>query len=391
MTVKVPRIAIAHDYLTQRGGAERVVLAMARTFPGAPIYTTLYRPEGTYPEFRDLDIRTSWLNRVPAFRRNHRFALPLLPLASSGFRIEADLVIASSSGWSHGFPTTGKKVVYCYTPARWLYQSDRYLGERGSAVTAAGLRVLAPMLRRWDRRAAASADSYLAISTVVRDRIQQVYGRPSRVVPAPFTLAEGVTATNGSVLGVGTRQSLPAAGYLLVVSRLLPYKNVDIVIEAFRSMPQHRLVVVGRGPEKSRLRAMASKNVAFLEDLTDAEMSLVYSRAAGLIAASHEDFGLTPLEAAARGKPSAVLRAGGFLDTMVDGETAVFFDQPQADHIERAVTQLLARGWQTDALRKRANCFNEAAFSETLRDEIERILSLSGSVGTNNETGGIDG
>lgn len=126
-----PRIAIAHDYLTQRGGAERVVLSMAKAFPDAAIYTTLYDPEGTYPEFADLNIITSGLNRVPLLRRKHRLALPFLASASNHMFVDADLIIASSSGWAHGFAGTGKRLVYCYSPARWLYLTTSYLGDKG--------------------------------------------------------------------------------------------------------------------------------------------------------------------------------------------------------------------------------------------------------------------
>ena len=123
--LSAPRVAIAHDYLTQRGGAERVVLALTRAFPDAPVYTTLFDPASTFPEFSSVDVRTSGLNRVSAFRRDHRLALPVLAMAANSIRIDADVVIASSSGWAHGFRTSGAKVVYCYSPARWLYQSGR--------------------------------------------------------------------------------------------------------------------------------------------------------------------------------------------------------------------------------------------------------------------------
>lgn len=363
-----PRVAIAHDYLTQRGGAERIVLAMARAFPQAPIYTTLYDPDLTFPEFRDLDVRASGLNRVRYFRRHHRAALPLLPFVSARVHVHADVVIASSSGWAHGFATDGRKIVYCYSPARWLYQADRYLGTDSSPMVTTVLKGMAPLLRRWDVRAAASADSYLAISSVVQQRIRDVYGRTAEVVPAPYTLS-------GAVPDQPPDAQMPEAGYYLVVSRLLPYKNVDAVIEAFRSRPGHCLVVVGSGPEKSRLVAQAPPNVTFLQDLSDAEMSWVYSDAAGLVAASYEDFGLTPLEAAARGKPSAVLRWGGFLDTMCQDITGVFFDQPQPEQIARAVDRLAERSWDVDALRARADEFSEAVFAASLAREVDRLSS----------------
>ena len=161
-----PRIAIAHDYLTQRGGAERVVLSLSRAFPEATIHTLFYEPEQTYPEFRNLDIRVSPLNRIGPFRRDPRLALPLLAPASSRMAIDADVVIASSSGWAHGFPTSGRKIVYCHSPARWLYLPEDYLGEAGSYnPKRLALAVLSPLLKRWDQRAAMTAETYLASAT----------------------------------------------------------------------------------------------------------------------------------------------------------------------------------------------------------------------------------
>lgn len=158
---RTPRVAIAHDYLTQRGGAERLLLSIMRAYPDATVYTTLYDPDATYPEFRDARIVTSWLNRIPPLRRNHRAALPLLPFASTSLRIKnADIVIASTTGWAHGFPTTGRKLVYCNTPARFLYLTDQYLGDHGG-VTGVLLKAIRKPLIAWDQRAARSAAKYL--------------------------------------------------------------------------------------------------------------------------------------------------------------------------------------------------------------------------------------
>ena len=170
-----PRVAIAHDYLTQRGGAERVVLAMLRAFPDAVIHTTLYDPELTYPEFKDALIVPSALNSIRPFRRHHRLALPFLPLVSESITIDADVVLVSSSGWAHGFATSGRRLVYCYSPARWLYETADYLGnDPRRSLTGLALLAMRPGLRAWDRRAAASGDHYLAISRVVQERIRRV-------------------------------------------------------------------------------------------------------------------------------------------------------------------------------------------------------------------------
>lgn len=181
-------VAIAHDYLTQRGGAEKVVLALQRAFPESPIYTTLYQPDTTYPEFSASTIITSPLNRIPILRRSHRLALPFLAWAAGRTRVNAVHTIVSSSGWAHGFPTNGSKIVYCYSPARWLYQRDAYLGTSKLTPTGVALRLLAPFLKRWDRRAAKSATKYFAISTVVQRRIQETYGIESEVLPAPHSV-----------------------------------------------------------------------------------------------------------------------------------------------------------------------------------------------------------
>ncbi|HEY5221573.1 MAG TPA: glycosyltransferase, partial [Microbacteriaceae bacterium] len=217
-----PVIAIAHDYLTQRGGAERVVLAMLRAFPNAKLYTTLYDPDGTFPEFRGADIIVSPLNRIGALRRNHRLALPLLAVASSRMHIPADVVIASSSGWAHGFRSSGRMIVYCHTPARWLYLNEEYLGGvTGPSLKRAVLSLLKPALARWDGRAAARADRYLANATEVRERIRRVYGREAPVIFPPHSVD-----THGAQEAVpGLEEFASGSEYFLLVSRLLPYKN----------------------------------------------------------------------------------------------------------------------------------------------------------------------
>lgn len=356
-----PAVAIAHDYLTQRGGAERVVLTLMKAFPEAAVHTTLYAPDSTYPEFADADVRTSPLNRVGALRRDHRLALPLLAPAASRMRIDADVVVASSSGWAHGFDTPGRTVVYCHNPARWLYQTDEYLG--GSAWRSPlGPPVLAlrPFLKRWDRRQAERIGVYLANSRVVQQRIRATYGRDAELLPPPHGMDAAAPREPVPELADWDR------GYALVVSRLLPYKNVEAVIEAVRGTAR-RLVVVGRGPEEARLRATLPDNVRLLGGLSDAQLRAVYGDAGVLVAASHEDFGLAPLEAAAFGVPAVALRGGGFLETVVEGETGLFFDQPTPEEISVALDVAERHAWDGDTLRGRAEEFGEARFIERIR------------------------
>lgn len=368
-------VAIAHDYLTQRGGAEKVVLAISRAFPEAPIYTLLFEPQSTYPEFADRDVRVSPLNRVGPLRRHHRAALPVLPLAAQVMTVDAELVITSSSGWAHGFRTAGEKLVYCYSPARWLYASDMYLGEGAGPVKKAALATLGPYLKRWDKRAALSCSRYVAISSVTRTRIREAYGIDAPVLPAPVGMTGGEQATPIDDV-LGWLRPDTTGGFYLCVSRLLPYKNVDQVVRAFADLDR-QLVVVGRGPEAERIRALAPPNVLMLEGLSDSEMVWLYQNCRAVVAASFEDYGLTPIEAGVWGRPSVVLRWGGFVDTVIDGVTGVFFDRPDADDIARAVRQLESSQFDEDTIRGAMERFSEARFIDGLRSEIQATIGVA--------------
>ncbi|MDT0193767.1 glycosyltransferase [Arthrobacter sp. AB6] len=361
-----PKIAIAHDYLTQRGGAERVVLAMLRAFPEATIYTTLYHPDDTYAEFRSAKIVTSPLNRIPLFRRDHRLALALLPHASSMLKVPADIVIVSSTGWAHGFHMPGKVFVYCHSPARWLYLTEQYLGRPAwQSPVGWALMLLKPFLRRWDSRAAKRADKYMANSTVVRQRLKDVYGIEAEVFHPPHSV--DISGERTPVAGM--EDFVQQGGHFLIVSRLLPYKNVGEAIEAFRYLGE-RLLVIGAGPLAAELRESCPANVKIVEHLSDAQMRWAYSLCRAVIAPSHEDFGITPLEAAAWGKPTIALRGGGYLDTIVEGITGRFIERPSAQLIREAVESFDPARWDPEAIRAHANKFSEERFRERLRREI---------------------
>ncbi|CDO10087.1 glycosyl transferase [Mycolicibacterium cosmeticum] len=367
-----PKVAIAHDYLTQRGGAEKVVLSMSRAFPDAPIYTLLYDPEHTYPEFADRDVRVSGVNRIPLFRRNHRLSLPVLPVAASSMFVDADVVVTSSSGWAHGFRTNGRKLVHCHTPAHWLYAADYYFKPDGDRLKRAVLKTGAPYLRSWDRRAARTVDRYLAVSTTIRDRIRDAYGISADVLPSPVAIKE--TSTLEAVPEVEHWAGADGDSFYLCVSRLLPYKNVEAVIRAFAGS-QRRLVVVGHGPEAAHLERIKTPNVAMLSALTDAQMAWLYRSCNALIAASYEDFGLTPIEAAVCGRPSVVLRWGGFLDTVVEGRTGVYFDRPEPDAIAGALDRFEAADFDPDTLRAHADRFTEARYAESLYAAVDELAA----------------
>ncbi|MBV8195149.1 MAG: glycosyltransferase [Candidatus Dormibacteraeota bacterium] len=333
---------------------------MARAFPGAPLYTSLYSPAGTFA-FAGVDVRPSPLNLVAALRRDHRLALPLLAAAFSMTRLDAPVTLVSSSGWAHGVRVTGRKIVYCHNPARWLYQRDRYLGSQQGAARAA-MRILGPPLQRWDRRSARSANRYLCNSTATRRRIRECYGIDAEVLHPPPAL---------DPLGPYEPIAGVEPGFVLCVSRLLPYKNVDAVIAAAEAIAGPRLVVAGEGPERRRLQAAASDKVHFAGRVDDAQLRWLYANCTGLVAASHEDFGLTPLEAATFGRPVAALRGGGYLDTVSEGNTGVFFDAPRPMEIAAAVREMLGRAWDADMITERAAAFSEPRFAARLREVVD--------------------
>ncbi|MCV7640854.1 glycosyltransferase [Micrococcus luteus] len=363
------RIAIAHDYLTQKGGAERVVLALHRMWPDAPIYTTFYDPEGTFPEFKDARIITSPLNRVGVLRRDPRRALPLLPVASSLMHVKEPVAVVSTSGWAHGFRYHGDTLVYCHTPARWVYLLEDYLGEEGQkSMKGRVARVLRPGLRAWDRAAQRRRTRYVANSTVVKERIEEAYG----LTDVPIVFPPHSVSTDGSQEPIPGAEHLAEGGYLLSVARLMPYKHVDVAIRAAERTGL-RLLVIGKGPEEARLKAMAGDGVVFAQDLTDAQLRWAYAHATALIAASHEDFGITPLEASAWGVPTVALRAGGYLDTITEGVNGVFVEAPTVEAVTDGVEQALARDWDPPAMRAHAERFSEDQIARQVRTQLGQL------------------
>ena len=356
-----PKVAIVHDYLTQRGGAERVVLSMSRAFPEATVHTTLYEPDETYPEFRDLDVRVSPLNHVPMLRGDHRIAMPLLPRALKRVDVgDADIVLASSSGWAHGVQAEVPVVVYCHNPPRWLHQAEDYT--KGlSLPSRLALKALTPHLRRWDNWAAQRADRYIVNSYTVRERVAGAYGIDAEVVAPP--VAFDPDGPQIPVEGI-------APGYLLTVGRNRGYKATRVVADAVGSMPHERLVIVGDAPAGIDAHA----NVIAVDRVSDAELRWLYANAAALVAVAREDFGLTPPEANSMGVPTLVLRAGGYLDTTIDGVNGLFVDEATPDALVDGIARLRSSTFDPATLRRHAAQFNEASFGEQIREILREVL-----------------
>ena len=348
-------VSVAHDYCTQRGGAERVALTLLQAFPEAELVTSLHERDDTFGGFQDYAIRTSGLQRYAAFRRDPRHAFPFLAKAWDRLHAtEASAVVCSSSGWAHGVhvPPGVRKIVYCHNPARWLYQSEDYLRDRSRPVASVA-RTLAPSLRRWDRRAAETADLYIANSSAVAARIKTVYGIDAKVVNPPSALDPA---------GVQVPVEHLEPGFLLSVGRGRGYKHIDVVAEAVSRYGKAHLVVVG-GYDGVELLP----HVTRLTDVTDDQLRWLYANASAVVSLSHEDFGLTPVEGFGFGTPAVLLRGGGFLDSMVEGTTGTFAEAPTEKAFIDAL-ESLPGSYDSEGIRRHARKYTTATFQQTIRD-----------------------
>lgn len=359
------RVAIVHDFLNQRGGAERTVVTMSRIFPDAPIFTSVYSPQDTFEEFKACDIRTSFLQKLPHSEKSFRALLPLYPAAFRRFDLSAyDLVISSSTHVAHhAKPQRAFHVVYCYNPPRWLYQTDEYLTDGGplSGWATKAVQPLLAVMRAADRKAAKRPDLYIAISKIVQQRISATYGRDAQVVYPPVDVDRFMGMADPKREG---------GDHYLVVSRLLPYKRVDLAIDACRALGRH-LVIVGDGPARADLEAKAGPDVRFAGRVSEAELLSLYSSARALIHCGSEDFGLTPLEANAAGIPVVTFGNAGALETVIHGVTGILFPEQQGGDVQQALLQVESRTWDADALRRHAASFDEKAFELALLRAIE--------------------
>jgi glycosyltransferase involved in cell wall biosynthesis len=359
------RVAFVHDHLVQRGGSERVLVSMLRAYPDAPVFTAFYRPETTYPELMEADVRCLPVDRVPTLRRHHRAAFPALPFFFSRLRVDAEVVICNSSGWAQGVQTTGRKVVYFHALARWLHAPARDTAGP-SLRRQAAIASLRHALLPWDKKTVLSADRHLVAGLAMQERVSDVYDVDADVLAPPVSMsADGPSAAVDSI----------APGFFLATARLLPYKNLDAVVAAFARLPAERLVVAGEGPDGRRLRAAAPSNVVFVGAAADPELRWLYANCSALVCAGFEPYGITPVEAAAFGKPTLALREGGLVDVVVEGRTGEFFERAEPEAIADAARHLDAGRYDAAAFQRLRNRHSESTFIAGLRSIVDRELN----------------
>lgn len=359
------KIAIIHDWLTNMGGAERIIRILHSLFPEAPIYTVVYDKENMPEDFRQMDIRTSFIQRMPFGVKKYQAYLPLMPTAVEQLDLrEYDLVISSSTACAKGVLTRSDAIhlCYCNTPMRYAWDMYHEYVEKKGTLTKAAIAILMNYIRLWDRLSADRVDYFIANSHNVANRIKKHYRRDAKVIYPPVD-TDYYTPSNN----IDT--------YYLIVSRLVPYKRVDLAVEVFNELGLP-LIVIGEGSELETYQKRAKSNITFYGRLSDEEVRQYYSRCKAFIFPGEEDFGIAPLEAQACGRPVIAYGKGGALETVVHGKTGIFFEQQNHDALKKAVLYMdnNISIFDTKEIQRHAARFSTQRFKSEILDFIAEIF-----------------
>jgi glycosyltransferase involved in cell wall biosynthesis len=366
------KVALVHDWLVTNRGGERVLDALCELFPTADLYTLIYRKGSVSPRIEDRRIHTSFLQHIPGIQQRYRHFLPLFPSAIESFRLQGyDLVLSSSHCVAKGIraPAGARHLAYVHAPMRYMWDLfDDYFGPgRASLPVRAAARAVRPWLQRWDRRSTDGVDRILANSQHIAAKIRRFWDRDAEVVHPPVELARFCEAP---LAGTGR------GGYFLWLGAFAPYKRLDVALEAFARLGLP-LWVAGTGQEAARLTSgPLPPNIRFLGPVEDAAVPALYRDARALVFTAEEDFGLTPLEAQATGRPVIALGRGGALET-VTPRTGLFFDAQTPESLADAVRGFDAweQGFRPEEARQQAERFSVAAFQKAISGHVESLLS----------------
>jgi len=355
-STRSPKVAIVHDRLNVRGGGEQVVEELARLYPKAPIFTLIYDPTiFAKSEIAKHLVRTSFIDRLPKAIERHRYYIPLMPFAIEGFELERfDLILSSSAAFAHGVRTNSNQLhlSYIHSPMRYAWhQYKQHVGELGFG--SPFIRLLLAYLRRWDRAASARADHLATNSVWTAGAIRAAFNREATVIYPP----------------VHTEQFQPAAqrgDYYLTVSRLVPYKRVEVIVKAFAANGKP-LVVIGEGPQEKNLKKLATGNIRLLPFQPPEVFVQWMNEAKAFVYAAEEDFGIAAVEAQAAGSPVIAFGRGGLTETVITGKTGLFFEEQSAESLNAAIDQF-ERGdlsFDVKAIRKNAERFTVEKFEKS--------------------------
>jgi glycosyltransferase involved in cell wall biosynthesis len=372
------KVAIVHDYLNQMGGAERVVLALHEIFPEAPVYTSIYDPARVDPAFQHMDIRTSFMQKLPLVTKHHQPYLPFYPFAMEQLDVRGyDLVLSSSSAFGKGVITKPETlhICYCHTPMRWCWNYEEYVErEQLGKVARSILPFFITGLRIWDQTSAMRVDHFIANSPVVAERIRKYYRREAVVIPPPVDVSRFPFDGNAQ-----------PEDYFLVVSRLIPYKRIDLAIEACNLL-RLPLVIIGGGRDEARLRKMAGPTIRFMGRLSDQEVLHYFAHCRAFLFPGEEDFGITPLEAQAAGRPVIAYGAGGALASIIDGITGAFFHEQTVESLAAVLAEFNERMYNPYVIHNHALEFDTPRFRRRILQFVEAKLNGVKSMETRTPT-----
>jgi glycosyltransferase involved in cell wall biosynthesis len=359
----IRRIALVHDFLLDLRGAERVFATMCDIWPQADVFTAVYDERGTHGRFADREVHTSFLQKMRPTARSFRPLLPLYPYAIESFELSGyDAVISSSSAWAHG-AIAGEQAVhlcYCYNPFRYAWNEREATLDARNPLSRAALRVVFNRWRQWDWIAAQRVDRYIAISEITRRRIGRYYGREADVLHPPVDTERFAPG--------------PVGDYYLLVSELMFHKRIEVAVEAFNRLGLP-LVVVGDGPEARRLHRLAGPTVRFEGRVSDDRVAQLMSGARALVVTATEEFGIAAVEAQAAGRPVIALAAGGARETVVEGETGVFFERADPEALAEAVAGFDPLSVDPAACVAQAARFDRERFREGLTAAVSSALA----------------
>lgn len=357
------KIAIAHDWLTNMGGAEKVVINFKQIYEEAPIYTISYNEKNLDRELRNIDVRTSFIQKLPKGHKKHQMYLPFMPTAWEQFDFnDYDVVLSSSSSCAKGIITSPDTVhiCYCHSPMRyaWEFYNEYMERENLGKLKKILIKYIMNYIRIWDRASVDRVDYYIANSKNVAKRIYKHYGIEADVIHPPV---------RGSYFNISNIDE----DYFLIVSRLVPYKRVDLAVEVFNELGLP-LVVIGGGSQLEYLKSIAKPNVKIMGRQPDKIIKEYYSKCRAFIFPGEEDFGITPLEAQASGRPVIAYGKGGALETVIEGNTGIFFEEQSKESLKDAIYKFNNMTWNKEEIRAHALTFDEEIFKEKIRDYVAR-------------------
>ncbi len=367
MMKKDLKIALVHDFLLNYGGAERVLFALKKIYPEADIFTLLFDEQKMSEWFDKSSIKTSFLNKLPNFlKKRHKFLLPFFPMAIESFDLSGyDLVISSSSIFAKGVVTNPDTlhICYCHSPARFLWDyNERYLkDEKIPFFLKPFVKFIIHKLRIWDSASAERVDFWIANSNTTKKRIKKYYKKDSKIIYPPVSLKECEESLK-----------LKERNYFLVVTRLSPYKKVDVIIEAFNKL-ELPLVIVGEGRDFSRLRKLAKGNIKFLGFLPDEKLACCFSNCKAFIIAHEEDFGIAPIEAMLFGKPVLAFKKGGAEEWLKEGINGEFFESQIPEVLADGVRRIQNGSYDPKTIKKEAEKFSFENFKNNIKNFISEL------------------